>query len=70
MRFRSGGKGGRFFVACMHPLHVPSGANGVCDAVERIAGEAVDSPDARIRKNLHQQIRYFFLGHLTILNAE
>ena len=63
MRFRSRGKGGRFFMAYANPLNVASSPHRVRDAVQRIARNAVDSPDARIRKNLHQQIRYCFLCH-------
>src|SRR5258708_7506897 len=42
MRFRAGCKGGCFFMPYVHPLHIPPHANGVGNAVQRIAGNTID----------------------------
>jgi hypothetical protein len=63
MRLRSGGKRRRLLVPHMDPLNLLVGANRVRDAIERIARNAVYSPDSCFGKNIHQQICYFFLRH-------
>src|SRR5580698_6078755 len=64
MRVRSRREGGGFFVAHMNPLHIPSGAYGVRNAIEGIAAEPVDPTNACVCKNIHEQIGYFLVGHV------
>ncbi len=63
MSFRAGGKRRCFFMADVNPLNLLRCANGIGDAVERIAGHTVNLPDTRFRKNFHKQIRYFLPCH-------
>ena len=44
--FGTGGEGGGLFVADVHPFDGAVFAQGVGEAVERVAGEAVDALDA------------------------
>jgi hypothetical protein len=68
MRFRAGGKRRRLFVSHMDPLNWLVCANRVRDAIERIAGNAVNTPNSSFGKNIHQQICYVFPGHDYILS--
>src|ERR1700688_3096405 len=68
MRFRAGGKRRRLFVSHMDPLNLLVCTNRVRDAIERIAGNAVNLPDSRFGKNIHQQICHVFPGHDYILS--
>src|SRR6266581_9508391 len=68
MRFRSSGKRCRLFMSHMNPLNLFLCANRIRDAVERVAGNTVKLPNSRFSENVHQQVRYFFLGHGTILS--
>jgi hypothetical protein len=65
MRFRAGRKRRRFLVPHMDPLNLLVCANRVRNAIERIAGNAINLPDSCFGKNIHQQIGYFFLRHKT-----
>jgi hypothetical protein len=63
MAFRSRGKGGRLFVPHVNPLKTVCHADRIRDAIQRIARNPVDPPDACFGENLYQQIRYCFLSH-------
>src|SRR5580698_5640953 len=63
MCLRSGGKGGRFFVPHVNPLHALLSSNCVGDPVEGIAGKSVDSLDTRSRKGFHEQFGHRLLRH-------
>src|SRR6516162_11805012 len=52
MGFSSGGKRRRLLVPHMDPIELSSPADGVRDAVEGVAGNTVDSPNARFGENL------------------
>src|SRR6266850_992957 len=65
--FSSSGKGCCLFMSHMNPLKLLLCANGVGDAVERVARYAVDTPNSCFREDFHQQVRYFFLSHTKIL---
>jgi hypothetical protein len=64
MGFRSRGKSCRFFMSDMNPLDLVRRADRVRNAIQRVAGDAVDPLHAGVGKNLHQQIRYFLLGQI------
>src|SRR6202022_407366 len=63
MRFRSSSKRCRFFVSHMNPLDLLLRSNRVRNAVERVAGNAVNLTNSCLSENLHQQVRYLFPGH-------
>jgi len=55
VRFRAGRKGGRFFVADVNPLHGTALAENIGNAVERIAGNAIDAFDARLGQGVYKK---------------
>jgi hypothetical protein len=59
MRFGSGGKGARLLMTDVYPIDILFYADGVGDAVQRVADDTVDSLDASFGKNIHQQFRDF-----------
>src|ERR1700674_1836798 len=69
MRFRSGGKRCRLFMSHVNPLKLFLCANRVRDAVQRVARNTVNPLYSRLRENIHQQVRYFFLGHGAVLSG-
>lgn len=60
MRFGSGSKSPHLFVPHVHPFKILFYAYRVCDAIQRIADNAVNSLNTRLSKNVHQKIRHFF----------
>ena len=46
MSFGTGGEGGYFFMAEMNPVEFAGGSDGFGDAVEGVAGDAVDAAHA------------------------
>ena len=64
MSFRSSGKRRTLLMPYVNPLNLFSCANGVGDAIERVAGNTVNSLNSRFSENINQQTRYVFLGHL------
>ncbi len=59
VRFGPGGKGCRLFMSDVHPINILFDANGVGDAVQRVADDAVDSLDASFGENIDDQLRDF-----------
>ena len=57
MRLGTGGEGRALFVAHMHPFNGLAAPQGVGEAVERVADNAVDSLDAGIRQRFSREIR-------------
>ena len=45
------------------PADVVPGANRVCNSVQRITRDSIDSLDAGINKNVYQQLRHCFSSH-------
>src|SRR5262245_61543277 len=68
MRFRASGKRCCLFMSHMNPLNLFLCANRIRDSVERVARNSVNLPNSRFSENIHQQVRYFFLGHGAILS--
>src|SRR6267143_982297 len=66
--FRSGGKRRCLFMSDVNPLNLFSFANRVGNAIERVAGNTINPPNPCFCENIHQQVRYFFLGHDAILS--
>src|SRR6267154_786573 len=64
MRLRSSSKRCRLFMSHMNPLNLFPRANRVRNAVERVAGNTVNSLNSYFHQHIHQQLRYFLLGHL------
>src|SRR5271165_6325591 len=62
MRFGTGRKGCRFFMAHVNPMDILSRADRVGNAVQRISGNAVYPLNSCLHKNFHKKIRYI-LGH-------
>ena len=56
VRLGAGGEGGGLLVAHVHPVDA-AGPQGVGEAVQRIADDALDALDARGDERLHQLIR-------------
>src|SRR5260370_806747 len=63
MCLRSGGKCCRLFMSHVNPSNSFLCSNRVRDAIERVAGNTVDLPNACFRENIDQQVRDFCLGH-------
>ncbi len=63
MCFRSRGKCCRLLMSHVNPSNSFLRANRVRDAIERVAGNTVDLPNACFRENIDQQVRDFCLGH-------
>src|ERR1700733_8289361 len=57
MSLGASGEGCALFVAHMHPFNGLAAPQGVGEAVERVADNAVDSLDAGIRQRLGHEIR-------------
>src|SRR6202521_2318406 len=68
MSFRSGGKRRCLFMSHVNPLNFFSCANRVGNAIERVAGNTVNPPNPCFCENIHQQVRYVFLGPDAILS--
>jgi hypothetical protein len=68
--FCSSGEGRRFLMAQMDPIQFSGRADRVGNAVERVAGNSIDSLDSCFRENIHQQVRYFFLRHEALFSRE
>jgi len=58
MGFGTRRKGGNLFVPDMHPLDLAVAANGVSNAVEAVADDAVDPLDTRRRESFGELISY------------
>ena len=54
MGVRAGGERRRFFMVHGNPLDIVPFADGIGDAIERVARDAVDSLDAGSSQSLHQ----------------
>jgi len=68
MRFRSSSKRRRLFMPYVNPLNSFACANLIRNAIERVAGNAVNSRNSRFRQYIHQQVCYVFPGHDDILS--
>src|SRR5262245_59971247 len=64
MCFRSGSKGSALLMPDVDPTQQPTSSNGVRDAVERIAGNPIDSLHAGMNQSLHQQFRNILAHNL------
>jgi hypothetical protein len=53
---------GCLLMARANPLDVPAGANRIRYAIERVAGDAVNSLNARSQQDVHKQVSHS-LGH-------
>jgi hypothetical protein len=60
MGIRTRGKGCRFLMPQMNPIQLFGGSNRIGNAVERVAGNTVNSPDSRSGQNVHQQVCHSF----------
>src|SRR6267154_6524047 len=63
MSFRSGAKRRCLFMSHVNPLNLFSCANRVGNAIERVPGKTVNPPNPCFYEDIHQQVRYCFLGH-------
>jgi hypothetical protein len=68
MRLGAGGEGGDLFVAHVQPFDAAAPANGVGEAVQTIADDAVDALHARRRKNFNHLVGDG-LGHRFLLGS-
>src|SRR5215469_9802568 len=62
MRFGACSKGGSLLVSHMDPAQVSALADGIRNAVERVAGNSVDAGCSRTSQYIHEQFSYI-LGH-------
>jgi hypothetical protein len=66
MRFRSGGKRCGLFVSDVDPLNRLVFADGIGDAIERVAGNTIDLLNSCFRENIYEQVRNFLSHELTL----
>jgi hypothetical protein len=58
MRLCAGRERGCLLMAHANPLDVLAGANRIRDAIERIAGDSVNSLNARFQQDVYQQVSH------------
>ena len=63
MSLSARGKSCCFFMAQMNPIQFSGGSDRLGNAVEGIAGDAVNPAHPGLCQNINQQICYFFLRH-------
>jgi hypothetical protein len=63
MRFGSRSERAGLLVPHVDPLQAPTGADGIRDSVQRVAGHSINALNARFHEYIHNQVRYFFLCH-------
>src|ERR1035438_6082179 len=63
MSFSARGKSRHFFMPKMNPFQLFRCPDRVGNAVERVAGDAVNPPNSRRSQNIDQQISYLLLRH-------
>jgi hypothetical protein len=56
MCFGAGSEGTRFLMPHMHPVNDTKATKCIAEAIERIAGHAIDTFDASFDQGLHHQI--------------
>jgi hypothetical protein len=67
VRFSASRKRSGLLMPRANPADLVALANCIRDSVERVADNAVDSPDTCFSKNIHQQVRHFFRHAATFL---
>jgi hypothetical protein len=68
MRLRPRRERACLLVAHADPLDILAGANRIRDAIERIAGDAVNALNARSHENVYQQVRHSLCHSVSLSN--
>jgi hypothetical protein len=64
MGLGAGGERRYLLVPYTNPANVLSNANRICNSVERVAGDSIDSLDTGFRQNVNQQLGHCFSRHI------
>jgi hypothetical protein len=62
VRLGAGGKGTHLLVAHLYPCHVVVAENCICEAVQGVAGYAVDPSHAHAREHVYDHLRDILLS--------
>jgi hypothetical protein len=68
MRFRARRERPCLLITHADPLDILAGANRIRDAIERVAGDAVNSLNARSHENVDQQVSHSLCHSITLSN--
>ena len=63
MRFGASDKRCCLLVPYANPWNLFALAKSICDSVQRVAGDSVNSIDSRFYQNIHEHFRYILLSH-------
>jgi hypothetical protein len=63
MRFGARGKGCRLLMPYSNPSNLFALAKCICDSVQRVSSDSINSFDFRFYQYIHEHFRYIFLRH-------